>query len=258
MNKIIVTLIWAAYLVGGPNIKAQELSRNIMLESAKKYLGREYVASTLEVQGPEQLVVDTNHVDCTTFVEYVLAESLTKSNGRGFEDNLAMVRYKDGEIDGYTSRLHYITAWAENGVRNNLIDDITAEHSSHSMKVELSFMSTHPHLYSKLKDSKQNTEKMADIESSLNGKYVAWLPKQEIEDHGAEWIKDGDIIAFTTSVEGLDVSHLGLAIYVDNKLCLLHASSSKGSVVISSLSIKQMFAYNKNWSGIRVFRLKVL
>lgn len=38
-----------------------------------------YVAHTLEVNDEEKLVVNFDEVDCTTFVEYVLALSLSPS-----------------------------------------------------------------------------------------------------------------------------------------------------------------------------------
>jgi len=45
-------------------------------------------------------------------------------------------------------------------------------------------------------------------------------------------IEEGDIIDFATNIDGLDVTHTGIAIEKNKKIHLLHASSS-GSVVIS-------------------------
>lgn len=38
---------------------------------------------------------------------------------------------------------------------------------------------------------------------------------------------NGDIIAFTTSVKGLDITHVGIAEYIRGKLHLLHTSSTE-------------------------------
>ena len=45
-----------------------------IMEIARRYLGTPYVANTLEDEGSEELVINKQEVDCTTFVEYVLAE----------------------------------------------------------------------------------------------------------------------------------------------------------------------------------------
>ena len=70
-------------------------------------------------------------VDCLTFVEYTLAQAL----GSSFADNLQKIRYRDGIIDGYTSRLHYTSDWIENGVRQGLLEDVTARNSAQTTKL---------------------------------------------------------------------------------------------------------------------------
>lgn len=86
----------------------QESDGRLVLDTALTYLGKPYVAHTLEVNDEEQLVVNLDEVDCTTFVEYVLAQSLAATRGGDMKDYLTRIRYRDGRIDGYTSRLHYI------------------------------------------------------------------------------------------------------------------------------------------------------
>lgn len=48
-----------------------------MLKYGLSFLKTPYVAHTLEVNDEEKLVVNFDEVDCTTFVEYVLALSLS-------------------------------------------------------------------------------------------------------------------------------------------------------------------------------------
>ena len=55
--------------------QAQETGETV-LSNGLKYVGTPYVAHTLDVDGPEELILNCDEVDCTTFVEYVLAESL--------------------------------------------------------------------------------------------------------------------------------------------------------------------------------------
>ena len=42
-----------------------------MLSNGIKYLDVPYVAHTLEADGPEELVINCDEVDCTTLVEYI-------------------------------------------------------------------------------------------------------------------------------------------------------------------------------------------
>ena len=55
---------------------AQETDNDIMLANGIKYLGTPYAAHTLDTNATEELILNCDEVDCTTFIEYVLAESL--------------------------------------------------------------------------------------------------------------------------------------------------------------------------------------
>ena len=241
-------------------MQAQE-KENLMVTNGLKYLDVPYVAHTLEVNETEDLVINCDEVDCTTFVEYVLAESLTPivdgvvSEG-AFADNVIKIRYRNATIDGYTSRLHYIAEWAENGVKNGFLEDVAAKHSPYTQKVDLNFMSTHPQSYKHLANSPENVAKIKEIEASLNGKEFHYVPKDKLPHNGLPWIKSGDIICLTTNVKGLDVSHLGIAFYVDGKLALLHASFTEKKVVVTKISLAQMLNNVKSLTGIRVLRMK--
>lgn len=117
-------------------------------------------------------------------------------------------------------------------------------------------MSSHPELYKQLSNSPQNVAKMKEIEKSLNGQEFHYVPKDQLPFNGLPWIKNGDIIAITTNTPGLDVAHMGIAFYIDGKLCLLHASSKEKKVMVSKVALGQMLQSNDNWTGIRVLRMK--
>lgn len=242
---------------GAPNTnglteKEKEVSHlQPMIRIGKSYLGTKYVANTLDESPEEKLVIQPQKVDCLTFVEYVLAQALSSDITR----NLQNIRYRDGIIDGYPSRLHYTSDWIENGVRHGYLEDITAENSSYINKLSLSFMSTHPELYKQLANSPENVKRIAECEKALTGKTVHILPKNKLPDKGLPWIEDGDIIAITTSLPGLDIAHVGIANYISGNLHLLHASSSLGKVVISEKPLRNMLDNHKSWTGIRVVRM---
>ena len=54
----------------------QPRTTNFPLYFARQFLGRPYVAHTLEINDKEQLVVNTRQLDCTTLVENVTALTL--------------------------------------------------------------------------------------------------------------------------------------------------------------------------------------
>ncbi len=259
MMKTIGTFLLVACFAGN-QIKAQQ-EVNPMLSNAQIFIDVPYVARTLETDEEEALVINCDEVDCTTFVEYVLALSLhstrkSDTNGSDFATYLQRIRYRDGKIDGYTSRLHYTSDWINNGVRNGLIEDVTAANSPYTQELSLSYMSTHPELYKQLANSPENVSKMAGYEKALTGQEVHWLPKDLLPATGLPWIKSGDIIALTTNIPGLDIAHLGIAIYIKDTLCLLHASSSRGKVLVDKLALSRLLDRNKKWTGIRVLRMK--
>lgn len=258
MTKFMFSALCAATLA--TSISAQEGKE--MLSNGIKYLDVPYVAHTLETDGPEELVINCDEMDCTTLVEYVLAETLTPKMENGdiseslFAENLVKIRYRDGKIDGYTSRLHYITDWINNGVRNGFLQDVTDAMSPDTERLSISYMSSHPEQYKQLANSPENVAKMKQIEQALSGKSIHYLPKAKLPVAGLPWIKNGDIIAFTTNTPGLDVSHIGIAFYADDKLTIVHASSTEGKVVVSKSALSQMLKDNNKWTGIRVLRVK--
>ena len=240
---------------------AQETD-NVTLKHALQFINTPYVAHTLEINDREQLVINLEEVDCTTFVEYVLAMALSPSNdchqpdNTIFKRNLRNIRYRDGIINGYSSRLHYIADWVNNGVKYGFLTDITATNSPDTVTLSLSFMSTHPDAYKQLAHSPENVAEMKAIEQSLSGQTFHYIPKNKLPDNGFPWIKNGDVIVITTNIPGLDVAHLGFAYYDKGTLKLLHASSSEKKVVISNGPLAQMLKNNKRFTGIRVLRVK--
>ena len=243
--------------------KAQKITAeaNPMLNNALLFLVTPFASNTQDVTADEELIVNADEVDCTTFVEYVLAMSLCDDQGdemseNDFATNLEKIRYRDGIIDGYTSRLHYITEWISDNVKKGIIEDITASKSQEIMPVFVNFMSTHPDRYKHLENSTKNVVKMSQIERSISGQKVHYVSKENLPIDGFPWIKNGDIIAFTTSAPGLDISHMGIAIYLKGNLHLIHASSREKKVIVDNIALYKQLDRDKNVTGIRVLRMK--
>lgn len=237
----------------------KENTGETMVAIGKTFLGIPYVAKTLEIGETESLVVNLHGLDCTTFVENVLAFTILKqSDSTTFDQfikTLKTIRYKNGVINGYPSRLHYFTEWISNNQFKHLITDITAEIGGTPVTKEIDFMSTHRDLYPFLKDDDANLEKIKESENYLNSQEFCILPQSAIEAN-EHLIKSGDIIALTTSIKGLDITHTGIAIREkDGRIHLLHASSS-GEVQISEKPLVAYLKGIKSNTGIMVARVR--
>lgn len=223
----------------------------------KSFLGTPYVAKTLEIGEIETLVVNLHGLDCTTYVENVLAFSLLLKEGESdfnsFTKDLETIRYKNGKLDGYASRLHYFSEWIANNEKKGLLKDITSEIGGKEITKEINFMSSHRELYPFLKED-ANYEKIQASENYLNNQSICILPQDKIE-ASEHLIRSGDIIALTTSINGLDITHTGIASREkDGRIHLLHASSS-GEVKISELPLVDYLKKVKKNTGIMVARI---
>ncbi len=227
---------------------------------AKSFLGTEYVAKTLDknTQG-EDLVVALVGVDCTTFLEYVSALNYIycrkDTSFSAFSDALKLFRYRDGELNGYVSRLHYFTEWLQNNEKKGLLTIESKALKGVEMNKILNFMSEHIDSYPQLVASKANQELIKKVEQRISPQKIHYIPQDKIKSIEQQ-IKDGDLIALSTSINGLDVVHVGFAIHQNGRLHLLHASTSGMKVEISDKPIAEMVQGNKIQNGIIVARLK--
>ncbi|MBC7885133.1 MAG: DUF1460 domain-containing protein, partial [Saprospiraceae bacterium] len=230
-----------------------------IIETGKLLIGSKYEASTLEKPGEEQLVYCTDRFDCVTFVEYVLSKSIFQTQviptNDSFEKILTGMRYRDGVIDGYGSRIHYFSEWLMHQQKHHTLKDITQESGGIHFEKDIHFMSAHKDKYPKL-DSEAALNKIKDSETLLNSRHKYYIPKQELM-KSIHLIKDGDIIAITTDIVGLDIVHTGFAVWVGAHLHLLHASETEGQVVISQLPLYDYLMSKKRQTGIMVGRVRM-
>ena len=231
----------------------------LLLTIANCFIGEKYVGGTLEQGAEEPLFISCRELDCTTFVELVLAIAKTANDGcHRLADvccNLETIRYRNGRNSGYTSRLHYISWWIADSAKTGIIEEITPQISKDRQPLDLNFMSTHPGSYPLLAENPAMTEEIGRLETPYRGIEVSYIPKEKVGHGGWKEIKDGDIIAITTSIPGLDVTHIGFAYYDNGTLHLLHASSGKGKVIKDTTPLSDYLANNRHHTGIRAFRV---
>lgn len=230
---------------------------------ARQFLGCPYVAHTLEVNDREQLVVNTRQLDCTTLVETVTALTLCVQQGkRGWNDYLDMLRqlrYRGGKLDGYTSRLHYFTDWILDKQKMSLVSEIQQPNPPFTavQKVETNFMSRHPQYYKALKNHPELLPDIRRQEQALTGKTFRYIPKSEVKNTKLlrQTIHNGDIIAITCNKPGLDIAHLGFAVWQKDGLHLLNASQLHKKVVLEPMTLRRYLQKHPSHTGIRIIRI---
>ncbi|MBR4215171.1 MAG: DUF1460 domain-containing protein [Bacteroidales bacterium] len=254
-NKTIYTDL-RAELIGTP----KDDINNVIVLTAKYFLETPYVGHTLDSNDVEQLVVNLNRFDCMTFVESVLALSIDYMSDdpdyHNFENILQKIRYRGGDISGYTSRLHYTSDWIFDNTQKQTVVDRTKQLGGLAFRPVLTYMSTHPQSYTQLKDNKQAVDSMRLIEKQINlRKAMNYIPKYKVATIEKN-INSGDIIMITTSTPGLDYAHVGFAIKDGNVLKFIHASSDQKKVVITSSWLHTYLNGVKNFTGISVLKAK--
>jgi putative xylanase len=233
------------------------------LDFARKFLGRPYVAATLEVADPEQVVVNLQGLDCATLVETSQALAMTRREGKtdvaSYSRNLEKIRYFDGKNRGYTSRLHYLSFWMADLTKRKVAKEVVLPQSlTQPLEIRLNFMSTHAGSYPFLKNHPERVREIAQLERKYSGKVGRFLPKSNAglsrQQLGA--IQDGDIITVVTQKAGLDYSHQGIAFWGnDGKLHMLHASSERKRVIADERTLEDYLKRISHAKGIRVFRI---
>lgn len=234
-------------------------TQELIIETALFFLHTPYVGATLEKE-PEGLTVNLREMDCTTFVENVVSLAKTVRDGEpSFEKfcrNLRQLRYREGRITGYTARLHYTTDWIYENERKGLVRDITERVGGKPLPLNLSFMSTHPDSYRQLKDNAGRIAEIREKEKEISARSCYYyIPKAEI-DSLSHNIKSGDMIGFVTTINGLDLSHVGIACRENGKLTFIHASTSAAKrVIINEEPLSSYVKRIKTNKGIMIVRL---
>ncbi len=232
---------------------------DIVLTAIGQYfLGAPYVEKSLDHDVVEKLTTNLTGFDCTTFVESSLALarciSGSKTSYSDFESELRQIRYRGGILDSYTSRLHYFSEWILDNCAKQILEDVTKECNGKLTVYKLNFMSTHPQYYPQLKSRPDYVDSIKAVEQKIGSCKFYELPKFDIEKNETK-IHSGDIIAITTDIKGLDISHVGIAILgKNNRIYLLHASSSDRKVKISETPLAIYMSKHPHDTGIIVLR----
>jgi hypothetical protein len=229
---------------------AQQSTGTTIIGNAMHLLGKPYISHSLENPKEEKLLLPTEGFDCYTFVERVLAMS---TNPQDLVKSTLYLRYRNATINGYCSRLHYLSDWLSTHIADGTLIDVTPSLPfAKELRFDLNFISSHPALYpGMLRDA--CTNEIQQIERKIAANTFYYIPKKRVRALEAT-IQHGDIIAITTNKKGLDYSHVGFAYKKNGKLYLMHASTTEKKVVISQHTLSAYLMRYAHQTGISVLR----
>ncbi len=229
---------------------------DIVARIGRTFVGAPYTPGTLEVEGPERLVINLREFDCVTFVENTLALARVVRSGQGgydaFKRELLRIRYRGGKLEGYPSRLHYFSEWIADNEAKGIVQNITRELGGVLGTEPLNFMTTHVSAYRQLADP-DVVAQIRSIEERLSASPRYVIPENRIA-AVADRIHDGDVIGAASTLPGLDLAHTGLALWVSGKLHLMHAPLVGKAVEISVLPLAGRIQSIEKQDGIMVAR----
>ena len=205
----------------------------------------------------EVLVVNLKTFDCVTFIESMVALTETRRallpNFDIFKRNLTNIRYRSGLVD-YSARLHYFSDWLFENEKRGILKDITQDIGGEVFPKTVNYMSLkRDTLYGNMADPTTFTA-IKTIENAITKRPKFYIPKEDIPDVESK-IRNGDIIAVTNRLEGMDIAHTGFAIWKNGRVYMLHASSQFRKVIVTDVPLADYLMKNKGQTGIMVGRL---
>jgi hypothetical protein len=240
--------------------KNQKLSSRSMSEIiqaiAEQFLGTKYKANLLDRSNQEKLVVSFEQLDCVLFVETVLAiargVAVEDYSYQTFVNNLQNQRYRQGNLQGYCSRLHYFSDWILDNQNRENVENISLNLGGVSQNKNLNFMSKNRHRYPLMVNNDANYQCIVNMESNLTGVTVNYIPTNRIN-RAYSQLQPGDIIAVATNIPGLDFTHTGLVYRHQNgRIGFIHASPA--GTVTTARDLQRYVRNVKNSMGIVVVR----
>jgi len=230
----------------------------IIVEIGKQFIGIDYVAHSLEISDKETLVVNLRNFDCVTFLDNLLVLArlvkMQDSSFINYTKELTKERYRNGEINKYTSRLHYFADWLYEIEKRGWIKNITKDIGGEIYDKKIFFMSKNKKYYRQLSNN-NFLEDIKKIENEINKRKYYFIPKDRVGEVEQK-LKTGDLIAITTNIEGLDISHVGIAIKMDDgRIHYLNAPYVGKKIKISDKPLSEYLMGNKSQTGIMVARV---
>jgi len=206
---------------------------------------------------PETLDARVDSFQCVSLVETSL--SLARCTWMGtptpecYQRELISTRYRDGRLEGYSSRLHYFYDWIGDNARRERMVTMTEMLGGRPSTRRFKIMTQHPDLYPALQDPLTKAQ-IGSIEDELNQERPVWIRRDDISSIKTQ-LKEGDIIGIVGNQPGLLIVHTGFATMAsDGQARYLHASSHHQRVVLTPDDIEDYVFRERKRRGIVVAR----
>jgi hypothetical protein len=231
----------------------------VIVQIGKSFIGTEYAAHSLEEDGPEHLVVNLRVLDCVSFYENSLALArcvkMKKISFNDYKAQLQFIRYRSGVINGYPSRLHYTTDYWFDNERKSVLKIVTKElfgvRHLRPIPTPINFMTEHRNSYRQLTNN-SFFKTIKKEEEEIGKRKMPFLPKGSVQMF-EDKIKTGSFIGITTNTPGLDISHTGITVRMENgALHLMHAPDVGYKVQITEFPLHEYLARHPKHTGIIV------
>lgn len=257
---------WAGALRTGSTKRMDAPLGHDAIRVGELAIGTPYEAFTLEAylraggspSRTEPLTLSLTEFDCVSLVESCLAVARVADDEgpptwERFGREMERMRYRGGVRAGYTSRLHYFSEWIADGETRGLLRDLGGELGGAEDARPLRFMTEHRDSYPALANEDVFRD-IGEMERRLDASPRLVIPTNRIDDV-ADRIETGDVLAFATSIPGLDVTHAAFAYRgADGVLRVLHAPLSGGVVEITRATLPEYVSAIRRATGILVAR----
>ena len=228
----------------------------LIVRIGKRQLGKPY-SNPQAVNAPEALSCDLHSFQCVSFVESSLALARClwrKQTDSGcFLQELQGLRYRNGQISGFASKLHYYNDWLDDNAKRGTLVLLGAElGGQHDIEVS-NYMTRHPQYYPPMADP-EVFRAVADMETRVNTIHLSLISRSRVADIESQ-LQDGDIIAIGSTKPGMIISHTGFVMRTtDGATRMLHASSLRHKVVQTTTDLARYLAQRPERHGIYVAR----
>lgn len=240
--------------VGGRNV--DESFGALTVRVAEAALGRPY-ADPPATGAPEVVNLNVDAFECVSFVESSLAMARCvwqqTPTSTCFSQEIVTIRYRDGRIDGFPSRLHYFEDWLGDNARRGHMHLLAGQLGGETMMRHTAYMTDHSALFPALKDA-EVLRRIQAMERHLSNQPQVIVMREMV---GAiePRLMDGDIIAVTTRRSNILVRHTGLVqLAPDRTVHLLHASSAHHKVTRTKETLAEYINRRPEREGIMVAR----
>ncbi len=228
----------------------------VMKTIGMSFLGTAYEAHVLEETGEEHLVINLRGLDCVSFTENTLALArcvkLGSTTFEAYAQQMQLLRYRGGIVNGYPSRLHYFSDWIDDNVKKGILQDVTRRIGGQRHRKTINYMTTHRSDYRQLSDEDFFT-KIGEMERELTTRVHYYIPKGRVRSR-QRLIQTGDVIAITSALDGMDIAHTGMAVRIDGVLKFMHAPLPGAEVQVTEKPLAEYLQLHKKHTGIMVAR----